>query len=87
VKAKKVNGSRPGRGTKGPHNSLLAPELQGRKYIVKGYIVQPRVMLLTDDGQEDSETLGPQFGMYQAQLGLTVPQFMEKRGVKLRSDE
>lgn len=86
MKKKATNGHRPGRGTKGPFNSLLGQQFQGRKYVVKGYIVQPRIMLLTDDGQEDNETLGPQFGMYEAQLGLTVPQFMEKQGAKLRSD-
>lgn len=86
MKSKRVNGSRPGRGTKGPHNALLPPELQGRKYIVKAFIVQPRIMLLTDDGEEENEIPGPQFGMYQAQLKDTLPQFMEQRGVKLKSD-
>jgi len=77
---------RPGRGTKGPTNPLLPQDLQGRKYVVKSFIVQPRIMLLTDDGREENEFLGPQYGMFEAQMGETLPQFMEKRGVKLRND-
>lgn len=84
-KAKK-NGHRPGRGTKGPHNPILPPELQGRSYVVKAFIVTPRITLLDADGKEEVEALGPQFGMFESQMGDTIPQFMEKRGVKLRSD-
>lgn len=82
----KTNGTRPGRGTKGTHNPLLPADRQGSKYIVKGFIFQPRVTLLDAEGKEENEILGPQFGVFQSQLSETLPAFLEKRGFKMSSD-
>lgn len=82
--------TRPGRGTKGAFNALLADKdrnFQGRAYRVKSFIVIPEVMLLTAEGKEDELIRPVQLALREAQLGDTLPVFMEKLGLRMEVGE
>jgi len=68
-------------------NPLLSEADQGRAYVVKAFIIQPEVIVLTADGKEERRYLTQGLGLYEAQLGDTLPVWMEKLGLKMGQGE
>ena len=67
-------------------NPLLSEAEQGRAYVVKSFVIQPEVIILTADGKEERRYLTQGLGFYEAQLGDTLPAWMEKLGLKMKQD-
>ena len=65
-------------------NPLLSDADQERDYIIKMFIVQPEVIILTPDGKEERRYLAQAIAMNEAQLGDTLPAWMEKLGLKMK---
>lgn len=74
---KKTNPKRTNRGTKGAHNKMLPQELQGVRYRVLSFVVQPEIMLYNADGEED-RTIPAQVNIriLQSNFKKTLPEIM-----------
>jgi hypothetical protein len=81
---RKPNPNRPGRGTKGEHNPMLPPELQGRKYRVCEFVLQPILLFYDDEGQEDGRRPSQvNLSIAPSSYRRTVPEIMERAGLKM----
>ena len=65
-------------------NPLLSDADQDRDYVVKAFVLQPEVTILTADGKEERRYLPLGLSIHEAQMGDTLPGVMEKFGLKMR---
>jgi len=88
MKKKGSNPKRPGRSTKGVHNPLLPQELQGRRYAIKSFIVQPEITLYDADGKEERRfPARVNLAIYEASMGKTLPEVLKAEGLSMESDK
>jgi len=86
----KSKASKPGRPLKlkVASNPLLPPQLQGMRYRVCGFMIQPIIMYYTPTGEEDQEVPAEmKFQMRQSTFKKTLPEILTESGLKMESDK